>query len=76
LAHYEVFGLDVSMQEAVIVQRFDPVDHLDAHHASSPQVELFAKLGVVVRDRPAEQLHYHDSAVLLLAEPVHLGHAV
>ena len=59
-ANQEVVGLNVTMNNAFLVDNLDSLDHLGGHMKNGLQVKLAAALLEQVLERLAEQIHNHD----------------
>jgi hypothetical protein len=59
-ANQEVVGLNVTMNDALLVDDLDSLDHLGGNMKHGFQVKLAAALLEQVLERLAEQIHNHD----------------
>ena len=76
LADDEVVGLDVSVDEAALVEVLEAREHLQRDAEHREQREFAVAVIEEVLETGAEQLHDHHVVVARRAEPVDHGHAL
>ena len=70
MTNQEIIGLHVAMNEVIIVQEFQPLNHLISNHKSGFNCEFaLAKIEGIL-ETWTEQIHYHCVVITLDAEPM------
>lgn len=74
-AHQEVVGLDVTMNEVLVVHELNATDHLIGEHENRLHGEATRAEVEQVLQTGAEQIHHQNVVVLLLAVPADVWNA-